>query len=165
MGLPGNPGGSGVTWVDSTGAVIRGIDMPVMFTIPSAFASYFDADGLVWNFDPYTCAIAAWPYVATTVYASTDCTGPGYLSSGSSIPPAPRFPIPDVDGVVRVANDDRNTELLIVCSARDVAGACQTFGGSMNPCFAADVVPVGEMRAVARPTSPVCTPPLHPEMR
>ena len=68
IGPPGATGGSGVEWVDATGAVIPGIDMPVMFTIPPSFASYFDADGLVWNLDPYTCAITEWPILSTTPF-------------------------------------------------------------------------------------------------
>lgn len=160
---PEGPAGGGPTWVDASGAVIRGITMPAMYSLNEPFAAYFDSVGTVWNIDPLTCVVKPW-MAGSIVYESTDCTGTGSFMSGTDQPFAPRFALSDGVGAVRVANDDRHAARISICSVLLSGGACQAFGTVSNPCWSSWVTPLAETSEVTLPGA-VCVPPLHPEMR
>ncbi|HVV88104.1 MAG TPA: hypothetical protein VHE35_33920 [Kofleriaceae bacterium] len=158
-GMPGTGGGGGgVQWEDSTGTVIpRAVGLPM---------TYFDADGDVWDVDPYSGAVsvAGQRSNASSFYDLSNCTGTRYLIVGDEgaqprpIWQAPRVPFFDIDlQVFRVLDDDAVLVTAPMICGRRNGGGCQPF----NPCISETGFPESSTHVVSQPTLPG-VPPFHP---
>lgn len=130
-GAPGVPG-PGTIWKDSSGVRINVVASNIPGVDTAAPTLYFaDGAGLVWALFPSTGVTYAAIY-ATPQYATTNCTGPAYISGGMA-----RFTY-SIRGSSKVVHfvDNAKTTKVVIQSGPDDYGVCQVHNWGAVDLFA-----------------------------